>query len=546
MLVTTRVFTAALILLGPVAAQLRLPNVFGDHMVLQRDKPVRVWGQASPGAQVTVRFSEQEVRATADASGAWRVELPKMAASAVGADLTVVSGKGMRTLRDVLVGEVWVCGGQSNMAWALRASRNADLEIASADYDGIRFLRMPKVARSEPQTDFPAQGPKSKEGRWRKAIASEVENCTAVGYYFARRLHRRLRVPVGLIDTSWGGTMAQNWVTRASLEKVAAMKPYLERHDAKVRAWLEAGAARGAQRRFDADTKAWEVRRDAAKASGDRAPRQPRRSDYDDPRDKGQPSGMWNGVGAPIARFTVRGVLFYQGENNSFGESWKPFPETYPLVIADWRAAFGDPKLPFGLIQIAGWSTRRAMSYDMNHHTNVVREVQFKTWRRTPHTGLIVSYDANTSRSIHPGWEQPVGDRSARWALAEVYDVTERGKAIQWRGPVYKAMQVDGSRVRVSFEAETSRGLHINRDVDAGFYVAGADRVFHHARARVIKGGVELWSDAVEEPVAVRYAWSNLPAGGLLNGRGIAAYPFRSDAWPLTPHQSKGEYRVAR
>ncbi len=254
-----------------------------------------------------------------------------------------------------------------------------------------------------------------------------------------------------------------------------------------------------------------------------------------------------NGMVRPIARATIRGALFYQGENNSFAEAWKPFPRTFPAVVADWRAAFEDPRLPVGLIQIAGWSTRRTMTYDMNHHTNVVREVQLRTWRRTPGTGLIVTYDTNSNGSIHPGHKRPVGERTARWALAEVYGVLDprSGQPLEWRGPVYESSKVVDSRILVSFEDGTRRGLRLERDLENGFYVAGEDQVFHHARARVVQGDqLEVWSDEVPAPVAVRYAWSNLPCGGLMNARELPAYPFRSDRWPLTPHQSTGSYQV--
>ena len=256
---------------------------------------------------------------------------------------------------------------------------------------------------------------------------------------------------------------------------------------------------------------------------------------------------MYNGLITPLAPFTLRGVVFYQGENNSFAESWKPFHRTFPAVIADWRKAFGNPQMPFGIIQIAGWSTRRSMTYDMNHHTNVIREIQLNTWKRTPGTGLIATYDTNSNGSIHPGRKLPVGGRSARWALAEVYkaESSRPGSPIEWRGPVYTGFEINGNKLIASFEDGTSRGLRLDQDVDVGFVIAGKDQVFHNARARISKGNlVEIWSDKVPEPAAARYAWSNLPHGGLMNARELPAYPFRTDTWPLTPHQSTGSYQV--
>ncbi|MAG54997.1 MAG: hypothetical protein CMJ83_01770 [Planctomycetes bacterium] len=532
---------------APSVGQIRLAHVFGDHMVLQRDEPVAIWGQAPAGERVRVRFGGQSESARAGDDGWWSVRLPPLVANAAGREL-IVEGKDQEPIvvTDVVVGEVWICGGQSNMEWKLRGSRDADLEVASADYPGIRFLRLPHVARKDTQRDIPVAAGE-KPPHWRLARGPDVGECTAVGYYFARRLHRSLRVPVGLVDTSWGGTMAQHWVSKETLGRIDRMKSYFKSWLERQEEWDEVGGEEGAARRFDEAVAAWQEAKGKAAADGKRAPRRPRRDAFADPSTQRHPGGMFAAMIAPIAAYTVRGVLFYQGENNAFGESWKPFPVTFPAVISDWRTAFGKPKLPFGLIQIAGWSTRRSMTYDMNHHTNIVREVQHRVWETTEHTGLIVTYDANSNGNIHPRRKLPVGGRSARWALSTVYQKTDdRGRPIAWRGPVYESIKVTGKRILVSFSDETDDGLRLDQDAALGFYVAGEDRVFHIADARVRKRDVEVWSDAVKAPVAVRYAWSNLPLGTLLNGRELPAYPFRSDDWPLVPHQSTGSYELAR
>ncbi|HUS92762.1 MAG TPA: hypothetical protein VM695_12970 [Phycisphaerae bacterium] len=529
------------------AGAIRLPNIFGDRMVLQRGKPVKVWGWAEPGEKLTVRFAGQSKPAVADAKGDWSVTLDPMQASCDGRELVVEAQSGKVALADVLVGEVWICGGQSNMEWSLRSSRDADVEVPSAKYPAVRFIRLPHIARSQPQSDFPVEDPQRPEGNWRLCTTDQVDNCTAVGYYFARRLHQVLGVPVGLIDTSWGGTMAQHWVPKDVLRDFPEMKPYFEKFDTALQAWLDGGKEDGAKRRYEADVKAWETESAEAKAKGEREPRKPNLNAYTDPARKGQPGGMFNGMIAPLAGFTLRGVLFYQGENNSFTVGWKPFPKTFPAVIAAWRKAFGDEKLPFGIIQIAGWSNRRSMTYDMNHHTNIVREVQFLTWKRTPDTGLIVTFDTNTGQGIHPPHKAPVGERAARWALAEVHGAKrwQSDQRLEWCGPVYKAMEIAKGKVVITFEEGTSQGLVLARDDECGFYVAGSDREFRHARARVVKDNrLEVWSEEVPEPAAVRYGWSNLPAGGLMNRRELPACPFRTDTWPLEPHQSTGTYEV--
>lgn len=524
---------------------LAIANIFSDHMVLQQGKPLRIWGWADPGGVVTVQFAGQEKETEADNKGNWLVVLDPVQASFDPRELRVSAVGRIKIVEDVLVGEVWLCGGQSNMEMKLGASRDADLELLSADYPAIRFVRLPHISSLKPQADFPIDTTNDKSpGRWLACTKDHVSNCTGVGYYFARRLQRVLKMPIGVIDSSWGGTMAQHWVTRETLKRIPQVIPYFEKHQKAHQQWLSTGGEVGAEKRFQDDLRAWEQASSKIK-EGERTPRKPRKETYDDPSLVArQPGGMMNGIIAPIAGLTVRGALFYQGENNCFGD-WAPFPKTFPAVISDWRRAFNDPDLPFGIIQISGWSTRRSMTYDMNHPTNIIREIQFNTWRQTPHTGLIVTFDTNSSRSIHPACKQPVGQRSARWALAEVYKVQgSRRQPLEWRGPVFRDLEIKDGKCIVHFEEATARGLVLDQDVDVGFYIAGEDKTFHHAKARVDEKNRTLivWSDAVAEPLAVRYGWSNLPAGGLVNARELPAYPFRSDKWALRSHADTEPY----
>ncbi|MFT5525257.1 MAG: sialate O-acetylesterase [Pirellulaceae bacterium] len=514
-------------------------------MVLQCEKPITVWGWDTPGQQVSVSFAEQSKSATTSKEGRWTITLDAQPSSFENREL-IVSGSSKVSCSNVLVGEVWHCGGQSNMEWTLRSTRDADLELDSANYPAIRYIRLPKVARPTPQDDFPVADNTSSEGNWKRCISPDVDNCSGVGYYFAKRLHRRLNAPVGLIDTSWGGTMAQHWCSKESLREIPAAKPYIDTFEGDLKEWLDGGGEKGAQQRLGTDMENWEKARDKAKAAGEREPRRPNPDSYTSPATKRQPAGMFNGMLSPIAQYTVRGALFYQGENNSFGSSWKPFPMTFPAVIKDWRAAIGDDNMPFGIIQISGWSNRRSMTYDMNHHCNVTREVQFNTWRKADNTGLIVTFDTNSNGSIHPARKLPVGERSARWALAEVYKVKVRGsnQPLQWKGPIYSSNEIRDAKVYISFEDGSAAGLRLDQDIDVGFYIAGEDKEFHHASARIDGNRVVVWSDAVPQPLSVRYAFSNLPAGGLMNGRELPAYPFRTDDWPMTPHQSTGSYNA--
>ncbi len=546
----TLIFLAITLTLQAQSNDLSLANTFSDGIVLQREKLINVWGLADPNKSVTLNFGEETKSIKADSKGKWSIKIGPLKASSESRTMTIRSGKSEVKIADIIVGEVWVCGGQSNMAWTLRGSTDADIEISSANFNEIRFLKLPNIASPTKLDDFPIGKPTDWIGKWQKAITPQVQNCSAVAYYFAKRLHRQLQVPVGIIENSWGGTMAQHWCNKDTLRKIPEMAEDIKNFDEKYQEWIDDGKEAGAKQRFSKDLANWEKINAEAKAKGEKEPRKPNANEYKDPGAGRQPAGMYNGSLLPIANTTVRGILFYQGENNSFGTSWKPFYRTFPALISDWRNVFGDANMPFGIIQIAGWSNRRSMEYDMNHHCNVVREIQLDTWLHTSNTGLITTYDTNSNGSIHPSRKLPVGERSARWALSEVYKVNKFGsnEPLEWKGPVFKDAKFESGKAFVTFEEGTDRGLRLDQDVDVGFVLAGKDKKFHHAKARITqskedkKPQVEIWCDDVKDPVAVRYAFSNLPIGGLMNVRELPAYPFRSDDWPMTPHQSTGSY----
>ena len=546
----TLIFLAITLTLQAQSNDLSLANTFSDGIVLQREKLINVWGLANPNKSVTLNFGEETKSIKADAKGKWSIKIGPLKASSESRTMTIRSGKSEVKIADIIVGEVWVCGGQSNMAWTLRGSTDADIEISSANFNEIRFLKLPNIASPTKLDDFPIGKPTDWIGKWQKAITPQVQNCSAVAYYFAKRLHRQLQVPVGIIENSWGGTMAQHWCNKDTLRKIPEMAEDIKNFDEKYQEWIDDGKEAGAKQRFSKDLANWEKINAEAKAKGEKEPRKPNANEYKDPGAGRQPAGMYNGSLLPIANTTVRGILFYQGENNSFGTSWKPFYRTFPALISDWRNVFGDANMPFGIIQIAGWSNRRSMEYDMNHHCNVVREIQLDSWLNTSNTGLITTYDTNSNGSIHPSRKLPVGERSARWALSEVYKVNKFGsnEPLEWKGPVFKDAKFESGKAFVTFEEGTDRGLRLDQDVDVGFVLAGKDKKFHHAKAKITqskedkKPQVEIWCDDVKDPVAVRYAFSNLPIGGLMNARELPAYPFRSDDWPMTPHQSTGSY----
>ena len=282
------------------ALQPGFARVFDDHMVLQRERPVRVWGWGAPGVSAVVRFGEQERGATVDAGGAWSVTLESMPASAEPRRLTLTLGERSFALDDVLVGDVWICGGQSNMAWTVRGTRDADLEVACADDSLLRFVRLPNEARGAPRRDYvrPEHGGAGKS--WRPIDAESVLDCTGVGYYFAQRLRRHLKVPVGIVDVSWGGTSAQFWVPKPRLRELPSVAPMFETYEAAQAAWIQGGGEAGAKRRYAAAVAAWTAARDDARAAGKKAPRRPDARAFEDPSHKRHPGGGHDGMLAPL------------------------------------------------------------------------------------------------------------------------------------------------------------------------------------------------------------------------------------------------------
>ena len=267
---TSFIFFAFLFLFSNANAELKLPNIFGSQMVLQRDKPVRIWGWAEKEKTVTVSFGGQEKTITSGKESRWLITLDPMEANATGQTLKVKSGDVSITHEGILVGDVWICGGQSNMEWRLRSSRDADVEIPSARYPAIRFIRIEPEGTPEPREDFPA---KNGAGTWQICSPETIGDCSGVAYFFGQRLHRRLDVPIGLVNAAWGGTMAQHWVTRETLETLPTAKPYLDDYEAKCQAWIDGGRADGAAKRLASDLEKWETLAKKSKAKGEKESR---------------------------------------------------------------------------------------------------------------------------------------------------------------------------------------------------------------------------------------------------------------------------------
>jgi len=493
-----------------VSADVTLPAIIGSNMVLQRGRENPIWGWGEAGEKVKVEFAGQTLETRCDADGQWRVKLAPMEASSEPRSMAV-TGNNKLTLENVLVGEVWVCSGQSNMGMSVNGCWNADLEIRTANYPAIRLITNPNPGSQEAQTTF--------NGTWEDCTPATVPGFSAVGYFFGRTLHQVLGIPIGLIDNAWGGSACEAWIRRDLLEGKEIYQPLMER-------WVET------EKTFDfAKAKAehekklaqWKTRSEEAKAAGKPVPRRPR-----PPRNKlvGQhrPANLFNARLLPLVPYGIRGAVWYQGESNS-GRAYQ-YRDMFPLMIQNWRDTWRQGDFPFYWVQLADFQDERPEPGDSNWAE--LREAQTMTMDKLPNTGQAVIIDLGEASDIHPRDKQNVAFRLARWALARDY-----GLDFPYRSPQYKSMLIEGGRAVITFD-------HVNgalRTVDhrrlRGFAIAGEDKKWVWAEAK-IKGRdrVEVWSDAVEAPVAVRYAWAGNPVCNLYDQKGLPVTPFRTDDWP--------------
>ncbi len=535
MLAVLLVVGAFTVLFVPSDAAVRLPAIFSDHMVLQRDRPVPVWGWASPGETVTVRCATASATTVADKDGRWKTTLPAMPASETPVQMTVTSSDSTVTVSDILVGDVWVCSGQSNMQWALSAASNGREEIARAQYPGIRFFKVPRAAAFEPQTDC--------AGSWSVCSPATAGGFSAVGYFFGREIHLARRVPVGLIGSYVGGTPAQAWTSIEGLDahqelrvaygdrarQVAAQAPEMK---AAYDRWLAEGGAE-----YLAAVSRWNTAARQARQRGEQPPPRPQPPATPEPPNPSStlhPTVLYNGMIAPLVPYAVTGIIWYQGESNA-GQIL--YHTLFPAMIADWRKKWGQGDIPFLFVQLPNY---RARTDDPNAPTSwaLAREAQMLTLR-LPKTGMATTIDIGDGADLHPPFKEEVGRRLALEARRIVY-----GEQIVSRGPLYASHRIDGNRVRVTF-TDVGAGLKIGappagsktpapaQDSVRGFAVAGADGTFVWAKAIIEKPDtVVVWSDEVPQPVAVRYGWADNPEVNLYNSADLPASPFRTDMPP--------------
>ncbi len=498
---------AALLLATPLVAAVQLASPFTSHMVLQREMKVPVWGTAEAGEKVTVEFAGQKKSASAGADGRWRIDLAPLTASAESRALLVTGSKTAAPLEldDVLVGEVWVGSGQSNMDFSVSVKvkyfagiTNEEQEIATANYPLIRMFTGGASKTYEPQARV--------AGEWKVCSPATVPAFSAVGYIFARDLQKEIKVPVGIVTLAFGASTAEAWIRREAMIADPKLKPLVEGFDAKVKAYVPPTAD---------EEKQWQETVAKAKADGKRAPR---RGKSDPVQDQHNATVLFNGMVAPVIPFAIRGVIWYQGESIVGGDAGRLlYPHAQATLIKDWRTLWEQGDFPFYIVQLAG-------QYAASNSPEV-REAQ-ATVLGLKNTGMAVTTDIGEAKNVHPHNKQDVGDRLARIARANVY-----GEKLEFSGPQFSAMKIERSSIRVSFSHLGGGLVAKGGGPLKWFEVAGADGKYVSADATIDGDTVVVRNVSVAAPVAVRYAWVNFPDGcNLFNAAGLPGAQFRSDA----------------
>ena len=502
----------------------KLHAIFSDNMVLQRDHPITIWGTADPGEHISAEFRGKVVKTTANENRTWTVSFPKQKANHIGADM-IIQGNNRIVLHNILIGDVWLCSGQSNMEMALGAC-NDSISVNNADFPSIRYIRVPYTCADKPMDDV-----KSKLN-WVICSPQTASACSAVGFYFARRLANEVKVPIGILISSIGGTNIEKWMPQASF----ASNPHLNEYNQKIEAWMK-------QYRQDVSACQEPLRKwlDSAQYALDNhteipsMPYIPIHPSLPGSRyGGGDFSHLYNGMISPFSRFKIKGAIWYQGENN--GEERESYCEKMCEMISIWRKIWGYD-FPFYFVQLSSWLEPTKDPNKTQNGWQHCREAQVMCFKKMPHTGIAASYDIGDANDIHPKNKYDVGERLAVWALTHDYN-----RKYNFCGPIYKSMKIVGDKIYIDFDY-AEEGLMIgNKTGQApveeiksglnGFAIAGDDKIWHWADATIIDGKVVVSSSKVKNPIAVRYAYSMNPQGANLYDKGgLPALPFRTDCW---------------
>ncbi len=499
-------------------AELTLHPLFTDHAVLQQGQPVPVWGTAEAGDKIQLSFAGQQKNTTTQADGTWMLTLAPLPASATPRNLTISSDKHNLTIQDILIGEVWLCAGQSNMARSMSGmvdKKDVIEDTKAGKFKNIRLFKVPLLGKNQSQT--------SVDTSWTPCSEESVNGFSGTGFYFGRALHRDLKVPVGLIHANWGGTNASCWISKNTLENDPTAAYLLSAFKASLARYPKAKKA------YDQALAEWEQKAQAAKQAGqdfeEKAPREPMGLEH--PK---QPAGFYNGMIAPLQPYTIAGVIWSQGESNATNTTTASnYKKLMLALISGWRSDWvkkvssgKQRNFPFYQVQLPNFSDGHPEAWP------IIREQMLQIWQQGENTGMVVTIDIGNPDDIHPQNKRIVGDRLSRFAQANAY-----GKKIPYSGPIYQNMQVHESNITLTF-THLDGGL-ICKDGQSlrHFTIAGQDKKFVPAQAHIVNDTLIASSPQIKKPRAVRYAWSNNPENpNFFNQAGLPASPFRTDSWP--------------
>ncbi len=489
-------------------ADVKLPAIFSDHMVLQQNEGCAIWGWADPGEAISVTISGKSKATKAGKDGKWKAKLPELKAG--GPFTLTVRGKNSITVNDVLVGEVWLGSGQSNMAMPVSGADDFDGEKAKANLPGLRMFTVDRVVSPTPRGDS--------KGSWVICSGDTVGTFSATLYFHGREFHQKLGVPVGLINASWGGTAIEAWISaegQSGAEFARVREPWVEK---LAKPWNEASAMAAYEKQVADHKEAIKK----AKAAGTNLPRAPLKP-VAPSLNPNRPANLFNGMIAPILPYTICGAVWYQGENNAGQPIADLYSAQLAALIKDWRQRWKDD-FAFAWVQLPDFRSPQVKPVE-NSGWVTVREQMLKTLK-VKMTGMAITIGLGEADNIHPKNKQEVGRRLALWALGTVY----HRKDVVTSGPLPKGHAIRGSDVVLSFQ-HANGGLKAHGSELNGFAVAGEDKNFVWANARIEGDKVIVSSPEVTKPAAVRYAWADNPVWSLENGAGLPATPFRTDDW---------------
>ena len=497
-------------------SEIKTPAVIGNNMVLQQNHKNPIWGWDKPGEYVTVKISEQSHKTKVDSNGYWKVTLDPMKASSSPKKMTI-QGSTSLTYENILIGEVWLCSGQSNMGWALGNSDDADLEVMTANYPNLRLISVPQVGTQEAQINF--------NGRWETTTPEVAKNFSAVGYLFGRRLHLALGVPVGLIDNAWGGSACEAWIPRDRLNKLPAAKPYMDqwRVTEKTFDYSKLLAT------YEEKLKKWQEKSQTARKEGKPQPGGRPRAPRNQLTGQHRPANLYNGVLNPIIGFGIKGAIWYQGKSN--GRRGHAYREVFPLMIQSWRDAWKQGDFSFYWVQLADFMNE-VPEPPTEQTWPELREAQTLSLDKLKNVGEAVIIDVGEGRDIHPRNKQMVANRLVRNALAQDY-----GMDIPHQSPRFQSMETKGNKIVLTFN-HVGKGLYcFDIREPVGFSICGKDRKFVWANAKLLgQNKLEVWAEGIENPVAARYAWADNPVCNLYRKDGsvtLPVTPFRTDDFPM-------------